>query len=286
MRFIKPDIIVENQAPIISRTIQPLDEIADMHESVMSSLKDHLKVPRHVLDSFMIKDQLNPEFWKNYKLNPEVESKLNKLAHSFFKDLELPPHIKMKDILFVGSLANFNWSKFSDIDLHIVIDFNEFDEDRDFMKKHFDVEKNLWNDKHEIKIFGYPVEIYVQDTKEKLAAAAIYSIKTNKWKLKPEPAHFKIDKGLIKRKVEKIFDKLKSIKANYEDMNFQGVIDKVTALKDTIKKMRKSGLEKGGEFATENLVFKVLRRTDFMELIDSFRTKAYDKQMSVTEELP
>jgi hypothetical protein len=49
--------------------------------------------------------------------------------------------------------------------------------------------------------------------------------------------------------------------------------------------MRKAGLEKGGEFSLENLVFKVLRRTSFMDQLDSFKAKSYDKLMSVTETL-
>jgi predicted nucleotidyltransferase len=286
MMFPKLNIIENQTAPVITRPFAHLDEIAAMQETVMGSLKDELKVPRNVLNSFNIKDSLNPDFWTDYKLNPQVQTRLLKLANSFFKELELPPNIKMKDILFVGSLANFNWSKFSDIDLHIVVDFDEFEEGRDFIKKHFDAEKKLWNDKHEIKMFGYPVEIYIQDTKEKLSAAAVYSILTNKWKLKPEKESFKIDKALIKRKVQKIFDKIKNIKDNYDDFNFDGVIDKVTRLKATIKQMRQSGLEKGGEFSTENLVFKVLRRTEFMDIIDSFKNKAYDAKMSLEEEIP
>jgi len=283
MIFPNPKTILENQAPVITRPFAHLDEIADMHETVMGSLKDQLKVPKHVLDSFNIKNELNPEFWNDFKLNPQVHARLLKLASAFFKELELPPNIKMKDILFVGSLANFNWSRFSDIDLHIVIDYNEFEEGRDFIKKHFDAEKNLWNDKHEIKMFGYPVEIYIQDTKEKLSAAAVYSILTNKWKLRPERESFKIDKALIKRKVQKIFDKLTNIKDSYEGMDYEGVIDKVTSLKNTIKQMRKSGLEEGGEFSTENLVFKVLRRTEFMDILDSYKNKAYDNLMSIKE---
>jgi hypothetical protein len=50
--------------------------------------------------------------------------------------------------------------------------------------------------------------------------------------------------------------------------------------------MRQAGLEKGGEFSTENLVFKVLRRTDFMDLLDSYKIKAYDQLVSVNEEQP
>jgi glyoxylate reductase len=30
------------------------------------------------------------------------------------------------DIIMIGSLVNYNWSKYSDIDLHIVVNFNQF----------------------------------------------------------------------------------------------------------------------------------------------------------------
>jgi hypothetical protein len=50
--------------------------------------------------------------------------------------------------------------------------------------------------------------------------------------------------------------------------------------------MRQSGLEKGGEYSIENIVFKVLRRTDFMELLDTYKNKSYDKMVSVNEEQP
>jgi len=61
------------------------------------------------------------------------------------------------------------------------------------------------------------------------------------------------------------------------------VVDKVKSLKDKIKKYRTAGLDKGGEFSIENLVFKVLRRTPFMDILDSYKAKAYDTLMSVTE---
>ena len=252
----------------------------------MKSLDADLKIPKDVLSSFQIKDTLNPKIWENDTLKPEIRKQILKIAIDFFKDLKLSPNIKLKDVLFVGSLANYNWSEFSDVDIHVVVDFAEFKEDEDFIKKYFDAEKNLWNLKHDIKIKGFDVEIYVQELNEKLNSSAVYSVSKDKWVDKPEKTQFKPDKDLIKRRLQKLFHKLENIKNDYEDKDYESVVDKVTNLKDFIKKTRQSGLEKGGEFSTENIVFKILRRTDFMEILDNYKNKSYDHEVGVNEEQP
>jgi predicted nucleotidyltransferase len=286
MKFINTHIILENQAPVIKRPIFAIQEITGMYERVIKNLDTDLKVSKNVLDSFMIHDTLNPNIWENEVMKPEIKKELIKIARDFFKNLKLSQNIKMKDILFVGSMANYNWSDFSDIDMHIVVDFSEFKEDEDFIKKYFDAEKNLWNQKHDIKMFGYDVELYVQELKEKLESSAVYSIPNDKWIVKPEKTRFKLDKKIIKKKVENLFHKLENIQHSYEDKKYQEVIDNVNTLKDYIKKMRKSGLQRGGEFSTENIIFKVLRRTDFMEILDNYKNKAYDLMATLNEEQP
>ena len=286
MKFINRKIILENQTQIIKRPIFRLEEIKNMYESVMKSLDADLKIPKDVLSSFQIKDTLNPKIWENDTLKPEIRKQILKIAIDFFKDLKLSPNIKLKDVLFVGSLANYNWSEFSDVDIHVVVDFAEFKEDEDFIKKYFDAEKNLWNLKHDIKIKGFDVEIYVQELNEKLNSSAVYSVSKDKWVDKPEKTQFKLDKDLIKRRIQKLFHKLENIKNDYEDKDYESVVDKVTNLKDFIKKTRQAGLEKGGEFSTENIVFKILRRTDFMEILDNYKNKSYDHEVGVNEEQP
>jgi hypothetical protein len=102
----------------------------------------------------------------------------------------------------------------------------------------------------------------------------------------PTKNRFTVDRKNVKLKVDKFFDKIKSIENAYKKENYKDVITKIDALKDSIKKMRQSGLEKGGEYSIENIVFKVLRRTDFMELLDTYKNKSYDKMVSVNEEQP
>jgi hypothetical protein len=281
--FLNRNVIVENYtAPSMA---QPIDEIDDIANSISDNIAKEVSIPNDVLNSFKIKDTLEPQIWQNEKLNATVKSKLMKIADDFYKGLKLPSEVKMKDVIFTGSLANFNWSKFSDVDLHIVLDFSQLEGGDQFKEDFFWAQKALWNQEHNITIFDYPVEIYAQDIKAKLVATAVYSVKFDKWILKPEYENFKINKKVIKNRAEMFIERLKDIRDDYKAKDYQNVVDKVAALKDKIKKYRTAGLDNGGEFSIENLVFKVLRRTPFMDILDSYKAKAYDTLMSVEEVL-
>jgi hypothetical protein len=281
--FLNRNVIVENYtAPSMA---QPIDEIDDIANSISDNIAKEVSIPNDVLNSFKIKDTLEPQIWQNEKLNATVKSKLMKIATDFYNGLKLPSEVKMKDVIFTGSLANYNWSKFSDVDLHIVLDFSQLEGGDQFKEDFFWAQKALWNQEHNITIFDYPIEIYAQDIKAKLVATAVYSVKFDKWVLKPERENFKINKKVIKNKAEMFIERLKDIRDDYKAKDYQNVVDKVAALKDKIKKYRTAGLDNGGEFSIENLVFKVLRRTPFMDILDSYKAKAYDTLMSVEEVL-
>ena len=279
--FLNENYKVENYS--VPSTKEPIDEIDDIANSISDNISKEIKIPSDVLNSFAIKPELNPKIWVGDKLNPKVRTKLVKIATDFFNELDLPSEVKMKDIIFTGSLANFNWSKFSDIDLHIVLDFSQIEGEDKFKEDFFYAQKALWNQAHDITVFDYPVELYAQDIKAKLVASAVYSVKFDKWILKASREDFKVNKKVIKQKADRFIDNLKDIRKDYQENKLQSVVDKVKTLKDKIKNYRTSGLEKGGEYAIENLVFKTLRRTPFMDILDSYKSKAYDKLMSVKE---
>ena len=279
--FLNENYKVENYS--VPSTKEPIDEIDDIANSISDNISKEIKIPSDVLNSFAIKPELNPKIWVGDKLNPKVRTKLVKIATDFFNELDLPSEVKMKDIIFTGSLANFNWSKFSDIDLHIVLDFSQIEGEDKFKEDFFYAQKALWNQAHDITVFDYPVELYAQDIKAKLVASAVYSVKFDKWILKASREDFKVNKKVIKQKADRFIDNLKDIRKDYQENKLQSVVDKVKSLKDKIKNYRTSGLEKGGEYAIENLVFKTLRRTPFMDILDSYKAKAYDKLMSVKE---
>lgn len=283
MKFFRANTNIIKETVGEKTPIKQLDEIELIEKSLDNNLEQEVTIPKDVLNSFKLKDNLNPNIWEDFKLNPKVKRQLNKIAKEFIKELNLPQGYKIDDIIFTGSLANYNWSKFSDIDLHIVLDYKQFDGEPQMIEDYFYAQKTLWNETHDIKVFEYPVELYAQDSNAELVATAVYSITKDKWLKKPIKENFVADKESIKNKALKFINKLKDIRDDYKKNNLQAVVDKVTKIKDNIKNMRKAGLEGGGEYSQENLVFKTLRRTPFMDLLDSFKAKAFDKLMSVVE---
>ena len=68
-------------------------------------------------------NELNSLLFNNDKLLPEVKEKLENITDNFIELLkENEIKVKLKDILVVGSNASYNYSKDSDIDLHIIVD--------------------------------------------------------------------------------------------------------------------------------------------------------------------
>jgi predicted nucleotidyltransferase len=278
--FLRKNIIIENY-----NNIEPANEIDELEETISKIPKfiKEINIPTEILNSFKIKPNLNKEFWGDEILNENIREQLMKIAQDFFDELNAPEDLEIIDVILTGSLANYNWSRFSDVDLHVIVDFSKINTTEEFIKKLFDSYKNNWNNKHDISIKGFPVELYVQDIKEKLSANAVYSVKRNKWILKPEKDNFKLNRNIIKNKAITFFEKLKEIRDLYKNGDYQKTLDKSQKLKDKIKKYRKSGLESGGEYSIENLVFKVLRRTSFLETLFDINSKAYDQIMSINE---
>jgi hypothetical protein len=64
--------------------------------------------------------QLNPKIWrKNAEIKPEVQVALLRIAREFYEFLNFD--VPLKDIQVTGSQANYTYSQYSDIDLHLVV---------------------------------------------------------------------------------------------------------------------------------------------------------------------
>jgi hypothetical protein len=242
------------------------------------------------MSSFETQDELNKHFWKNEKLDSRVRLKLLDIADDFTDFLNVD-WVKPEDITMTGSLANYNWSKeFSDIDLHIIIDFKKVDKRTDFVKEYFMSKKELWNKKHQgITIYGFPVELYVQDKNEPHASNGVYSLEKNKWIIKPEPKKIP-QKNLNKaeEEAEKWMDKIDSLMKRYypdlTDSQKEKVISNLDNMFTKIKDKRKHAFSSGGdETNKDNLTFKILRRNGYLDKIWDKKTEIYDDLMSINE---
>ena len=251
-----------------------------------TSIKIRKLIRKLILESdvfnFDTNQSLSIDFWnsKNNKLDPEISLTLLDIAYDFMKESG-QSDIELKDIIFTGSLANYNYSKYSDIDLHIVVEFKDVDENLDLVKEYFDFKKNLWNLKHDIVISGYDVEIYVQDASEPHVSSGVYSIMHNKWIEEPVYTEPNIDYGTIKKKAGSLSREVDRISDLFSDGKFRDAIKNARLLRKKLSKFRKAGLEREGEYSVENLAFKSLRRSGDLEKLSNLKSDAYDKMMSI-----
>jgi len=154
-----------------------------------------------VVDTLLYQDELNPKFWDNpstpekSSLRKEVRKKLMEISDEFFEYLDLDLFIS--DITMTGSLANFNWSDFSDVDLHFIFDYKQVAGNEEIYKEYFNLKKTLFNSTHDIKIFGHDVEIYIQDLLEPHHSTGVYSVLHNDWLNVPKKEDVQIDKHKI-----------------------------------------------------------------------------------------
>jgi len=102
------------------------------------------------LSGFEMKKELSPDVWEDEDfIKTDLKKNLEKIARDFLDSLGITAEIK--DIIVTGSLANYNWSQFSDVDLHILLDFGEIDENTELVKQMFDKSRIMWNKDHDIK---------------------------------------------------------------------------------------------------------------------------------------
>ena len=218
---------------------------------------------------------LNPGLWLEGKiLKPEIRAILLKIARTFFKDTEIKVHIR--DVLFLGSSANYNWTPTSDVDLHLLIDFNELKMAPDAAKEYTKLIAKKWNEEQEIKIRGHNVEVYIQDVQEENRATGVYSLLSNKWIKEAMPQNIVLDRKLIQEKYTMWVSKINSAIASQN-------VEKLKIVLHDLVKMRETGLVATGEFSTENLVFKVLRQSGIIGKLKDAIINIRSKTLSIAD---
>ena len=248
---------------------------------------------KKIINSFYLQDELNPEVWYNPKkdktgnvedlmLKPEIRERLLKIAELFIDYIDID--IFVHDIILVGSLVGYNWSEFSDFDLHILYDFNDAGDKKELYEDLFRLKKTVFNAAHDIYIKGYEVEVYVQDLNEKNESLGVYSIMNNEWVQIPKKEEFTLDKNKVKQKAEQWMDIIDGVLENAEDEDLEDAVKLVKKYREKLRKYRTCGLKKEGEFSYENLVFKFLRRNGYIEKLENFKNKIVDKRLSLEQE--
>jgi hypothetical protein len=217
-----------------------------------------------------INQTLNPRLWDDETLREDVKEALLKIAKEFYDFLDID--VTVLDLVITGSQVNYNYTKHSDLDLHLIVPFSQVNCDLP-VKEFFESKRKLWNSNRNINIRGVPIELYVEDVDEP-AVSSTYSVIKDQWIKKPNISDVAYNEDAVKKLVAKwetIIDlavKSKNIK----------VCKKVRELLTTF---RKSGLAKYGEYGVPNLVFKSLRNDGKIELLMNTITDLSDAELSI-----
>jgi hypothetical protein len=245
---------------------------------------------KEIVKTFTPKNSLSEDiFDKNgdsFILKEEIREKLLENTNEFLNFVGIDFFIY--DIHFTGSLSNFNWSIYSDLDVHVIVNLNEFSNGQqsnkvydDIVREFFELKKKTYQQNNDIRIKGFEIEFYIQDIEEEGVSSGIYSILNNEWVIEPTKVNPRInDKKILKKSEEfsTLIDDLNERSSQGED-----VIELVNSLKEKIKKFRQCGLENGGEYSYENLTFKLLRRNGDIEKLMKIKSKVRTKKLSLPQ---
>jgi len=198
------------------------------------------------------------------------------IAKDFWDSLKLTAQVI--DVQLTGSLANYNWTNSSDLDVHIITDFTQVDANTELVRKALDGQRFIWNQRHPVVIQGHDVECYVQDKNEQHTSSGLFSILKQDWIVTPQFNPPQIDKKDVREKMRVIKSEFKEAKQKLTKSSGKEAKELFSYLERIKKKVmndRKEGLAKDGEFSVENLVFKELRRDGTIEDLIDTMSQAY-----------
>jgi len=238
------------------------------------------KYPVKNLRSFLLEfdttlqshDCLNSALWDGYKLKRDVRQKLLAFGKAFAAFCHVPSVI---DVQLVGGSAGYNWTGFSDIDVHVIADRSVMG-DPNLVDEFLRAKKSLWSMSRNVRVAGHPLEGYVQAPGEVLFSAGVYSLTRDVWLKKPvRNQHTWTTDEAFSSKVENLMAQIDHM------IERKSSISEFEALKKRIGDMRKSGLTAGGEYSVENAVFKELRNSGYLDRMTKYVRDAEDRDLSL-----
>ncbi len=230
------------------------------------------------------KDELFSKFWKRGTeggINAIVSRNLVQIAEKIVDSLNF--EVEPKDFIITGSICSYNWHELSDIDLHILFDFEEINEDYDLVKRMLDQTRINWNKTHNIKIAGKEVEVYFQHAYESHEANGIWSLTLEKWLALPVRLNPELDLKNTEKKAEGIAQNIDHLSELFKDEKFKESYKFANKIREKIARMRTSGLSREGIYSPENLAFKMLRNSGLLGRLSSIKINSYDKMMTIQE---
>jgi hypothetical protein len=214
---------------------------------------------------------LNPKLWEGMRLKSSVRGALIRISEDFLEFVDVP--VKVLDVVIAGGNANYTYTSHSDLDLHIIADFDAVVCDREAAEL-FDTKRLLYKRDFDLNVLGIPVELYVEDHRQP-AVSASFSLINERWINEPDPEIPDYDSD----KLEHMIDVWKKILAHATQTGDLQTCRKAVKL---LRTYRKKGLDtEAGEFSIPNLVYKSLRNDQTLEGITILINRLHDQDLSI-----
>ena len=231
-----------------------------------------------MLKEYQTQNELNPKIWEDGKFNKKLRHQLLRIARAFYKFLGT--NAEIKDVTITGSNANYNWTKHSDIDLHLILNYKDIGDNDALVRELMRAKKSIWNSTYPLKYKGMNIELYAQDQNEPHASTGVYSLFNDDWVQKPDPQVVSVEDDAIDRKAKPYEYEIDNLDP-YDD----NLLDKIANIKSRLKQLRQTGLESVGEYSIENLAFKSLRNSGHLEKLSDLEKDITLIQLTPTVEV-
>jgi predicted nucleotidyltransferase len=229
-------------------------------------------------------EDLNPALFNNDgKLKPEVKDKVTEIVNEFLKDfIDVEVELTVQDIILTGSNASYNYTKDSDLDIHIIADISNIEDTLNLHRVIYNAYKSAFNRKFEIELNEVPVELYVETQDTPLVSNGIYSVMKDEWVKEPTKEDIpEIDQEAIDKAFKPWEKRYKALVANTtDDVKDETEIDKLIT---SLYELRQDGLSSEGEYSIGNLVFKEMRNKGYLDALKELRHKVISQRLSLHE---
>lgn len=228
-------------------------------------------------------DDLEPNIWRGRKLKRDVREALMTIAQDVWGDME-KGRAKLLDVTLTGSCAGYRWSKSSDVDVHLIVQYSDVSDYEELVGSYFKARTALWDNEHDVTLFGHPVEVYIQDVDEVQWFSGVYSLMHDKWlvtPMHPDVMGDDIDLRAVERKARTYARDIQRTVAALRARPSEREISRAKKIKARIRQLRRGGLEREGELSIENLAFKALRKIGALDILHTAMNSAYDISHSI-----
>ncbi len=221
---------------------------------------------------FEVHDTLNPKLWsEDNKLRDDVKLRILEIIEQFISTCDLP--LNIVDVHLVGSNASYNYTKYSDLDVHIISNFELIDAPKELLQAAYNAVKAKFNMDYDIKIRDIDVELYVEDIRSSAVSNGIYSLYNDSW--------IKFPKKLADIPQVDFEEDFIAWKNTFETAIQSADSDNITDVIDQLYMLRKVSLDTEGEYSTGNLVFKEIRNVGLLDAAKDAYKSARSRELTL-----